>query len=398
MKINLNNIKYHFFAFLFLIPYFELGPIRSLLEIRTSNNIIEASIVLLLIFSIILLIFLFVNKKNIQKNIFSVLILNFIFFSIGLIVSNNFSNSLITFVYFFVPLVFAILYYNCVRNLDYNKLIKKCVQYFSCYLIINTIINYLFYGFSLFKDTATETRLLSPGGGPVALGYTICIVFILMLSIDKAYKKDQLFFLSLFFVLMSFFTGSRGSMWPTLLVFIIYWIKPDYKSIAMLSILLILFLLNLNTIMTIFPRLFNIGEESRISTWVSCLQIFGKENIVNQLFGKGIGNFFPYNTWLRLVGDGVHNTFKYNQYTLIVQPHSNWIYMLMEGGLINFIFLITPFIIFIKECLRKKSLMMLVSIIAIIILIGLDSAFFVLPSTGAIWWVSIFLLYNILKH
>lgn len=75
--------------------------------------------------------------------------------------------------------------------------------------------------------------------------------------------------------------------------------------------------------------------------------------------------FFPYNTWLRLVGDGVHNTVKYNQYTLIVQPHSNWIYMLMEGGLINFIFLITPFIIFIKECLRKKSLMMLVSIIAI---------------------------------
>lgn len=394
LKIMKNSIWNFSYSILFLIPYFEIGIVRDKLEVRTNDYIIEASIVLLFIFSLIMTGNL-IRKRTLTKesSIIQSLYILMPIQVILLFISVALKVSFITLLYFYMPIIFADLYHCSISKLNRIDLIKSMVNAFSTYLVINIIVNFRVYGFSL-NDISNERRLISPGGGPVALGYTICIVFLLMLSIEQYYKRNTILIISILFLGTSFLTGSRGSMWPVLIVFLFYWIKNLKRSLIILVVAIVLVSLNLDTLIAMFPRLFSIGNESRILTWIGCIDIFCRSGVVTQVFGRGFGNFYPYNSWLNNIADGARNLFVYDSHILLVQPHNNWIYMLIEGGVFGNLILITPFSKIIKKSILKKNYKFIGFCMMVILLCSFDSLLFVAPGTAALWWIAILLIYD----
>ncbi|MCF6460860.1 O-antigen ligase family protein [Clostridium sp. Cult3] len=393
-------------SLLFLIPYLEVEKIRSIFTYYHpgENNLIPSIIIVMLIIIVILSPLLFVStiKKTgrIDTYFISILLARTAFDFITLIRIIFSSKPIdILFQYFWceVPFYFAffVLYVINRLNVDISKIHLNAIYFFTIYLILNIFINisryeYVFGNIKL----GARNRLISPGGGPVILGYTIAIMFSLFLFYQHKIKKQR--FTVMFFIMLmaSFFTGSRGSMWMITFLVILYLIDKRKLGIVGLIIVLISFLY-VNPIEFLnekVPRFFNLTDESRISTVLNTIDIFSKQSTFGLLFGKGLGVFFPYQDWFLSKTPGM-NYFIYEGNVLLVQPHNSYIYLLIETGIFGLILFVYPLYKAFRILPKAKDIMnwkyAVCTIFLIVFLNCFDSVFVIAPGSAALWWLII---------
>ena len=399
-RLNL-NVKYIIISLLFLIPYNEIGPIRELLGYK-SNEIYIPAIVFIMLAIIIFILFSFIlSKKSFDNKIFIKILLIKIVFDFIVIVRSIFdlNPNLVLAQYLFqaVPFYYALSVIIFINKFDFNlhKICKYALTFFIIYLSAAVFININTYGYSL--DFLNLGRIISPGGGPVVLGYTIALMSAFLLLLRREFSKYLLWLFMFVLIISSLFTGSRGSMWPLLFVILVYLFdNKDFRILLITLIgLFIAFLIfdPINWLSDVIPRFFNLIDQSRLDTNIQCIKILMSENIGVFIFGKGIGGFFPYQAYLVEHTPGM-NLFYYKDYILLVQPHNSFIYILMEAGFFCLLLFVYPllkalFITVNGEKSKEKKYAIIATLFAIILNL-FDSIFVVIPGSAALWWLIVF--------
>lgn len=396
------------FAFVMLIPYYETGIIRKYLTL-TNKYVIPSPIIIMLFFSFVSLLYFNIYKKSKVINYYfwiPQIIYIIVLFELSLF--HFFGEPIDLFLthlsWITVPMYFAYLFIHTLDELsiDYVTLIKTFIYLFVIYLVFVLIVNFVRFGYKL-QSSTTINRLYSPGGGPVILGYTITLVCSTLYCFKSSFSKYTVFFLSLFFLTFSIFTGSRGSIWPIVILFLFYIIRIDKKKISLYLLLLsiVIYIIFQSKLMEIFPRVFDKDPGLRFETLQNSFHIYFYDfNFLEKLIGKGLGQLFPYNfwSWYQYKSIRIDNMFVYNGTILLVQPHNTWLYLILETGFLGLFIFLLPFIEAIYKLLNKeifKNLELIVFIITILLLNSLDSIFMVQPGAAAQWWILFFIIYNI---
>ncbi len=396
----------------FLIPYIEVDKIRSLFTCYLgSYNFIPSVVIIMVIIMLLLLPLVFIGRVNNSlrsaKSYFASILWVRLLFDFLVIVRIIFAyqpfDVLFQYIWTAVPFYFAffIVYLIHKFNLNIPKIHVSAIYLFTIYLIYNIYVNISRYGYIFgSQELGIHTRLISPGGGPVILGYTIAILFSLFLFYQNRIKKPMFNIIFSIMLIASFFTGSRGGMWPTVFLVVIYLADKKKLGITGLIIVLISFLY-INPIEFFnekLPRFFVLLDQSRISTALDIIEVYSKQSIFHLFFGKGLGMFFPYQQWCLYRTPGI-NYFIYDGMALLVQPHNSYIYLLIETGLLGIILFFYPLYNSIRLKPIVKSLRNGKYAIFTIILIGFlnlfDSVFIIAPGSAALWWL---VLLSLTKH
>lgn len=404
-RTKINKLEF-ILALAFIVPYIEIGKIRDLIEYRRVGVLIPASIFIM--FAIMMgltIIAKFYSKKNypyhIKKIIYLKIILDVLVLIRGLYIQ-NFEAYFVQFLWFVIPFYYAFTIIKFIYHFDLkiNNVGKIGLLYFTSYLCFNIVMNFKKYGFSI-SGTVIQSRLISPGGGPVVLGYTIVLMMCYVLSIRNIItKKNRLLLTSILF-LGAILTGSRGSIWPMIMLAFIYIITNKKSMIQILSaILIIIVIIIVNPISflsNLVPRIMNLSGGGRAETVLNSIKIFHDQSILNIFFGLGLGGCFPYQLWITngasVMNQISYNTFLFNGHVLLVQPHNTYIYVLLEMGLVGLMLFFTIFIkslnILKKNSVYNKTYRYFL-IIFIIILNCTDSVFIVQPGSAGLWWLLLF--------
>ena len=163
-------------------------------------------------------------------------------------------------------------------------------------------------------------------------------------------------------------------------------------------ILLFFILLNpISLLEDFFPRIFNSDSENRILTFENTFSCFKNFNMQEKIFGKGIGNFFPYQRWklLQYAKGWESNIFTYAGNTMLVEPHNTYIYIFLEQGIIGvllyFLFLLSILIYIIKSNHRFGKLLFFV----IFVFLGVvEGTIFIQPGIAGIWLFLLFVSFT----
>lgn len=410
MRLTINNnlsfkwnisVKHILVSLLFLIPYYEIGPVRDVLTYQNNEIYIPAIVFIMLIITILIFFSFAFAKKKVDNRLFIKILLIKIAFDCIVIIRSIFdiNPNLVLSQYLFqaVPFYFAlslIIFINKF-NMNLHEICKLALLFFIVYLSATIFINVFLYGYSLdFNDLG---RIISPGGGPVVLGYTIALMCSFLFFIQKSFNKYLIWLFVFILIVSSLFTGSRGSMWPILIVILIYFFDNKDFRILLISLLglFIGFLLldPVNWLHDLVPRFFNFFDQSRWDTNIHCMKILMTEGIGAFLFGKGLGGFFPYQSYLIEHNPGI-NLFFYKGSLLLVQPHNSFTYILMEAGFVGLLLFIYPlfkaFLITVKAKKNQVKKYAVMTILLVIFLNFFDSIFVVVPGSAALWWLVVF--------
>lgn len=403
--------KYKFleyiFAFVFILPYTEIGAVRKAFSYSTQTIYLHSSQFLMLAITLILLIASVIKGSNkVRSIIFKKITRTVIIFSaIELLVSmigsvnKNIWVSLSQLSWVIIPLLYAtsIIYFIMSYELSFSNVGRIGLFYFILYAIFCIVYNILHFGLQI-RGAALSDRMTSTGGGAVIFGYTIALMACYLLY--KKYRIKKIFGFGgiIIFTMSAIATGSRGAIWPVILIFFMYFISHKKSIYRIISIcLLIILIITINPFRLIgelVPRVLAISDNSRISTWRNSLLAFSQQSFFEIIFGTGLGNFYPYqywflspNKWTEFIS---YNLFFYNGLLLLVQPHNVLIYLLLETGLVGVSLYIYMFIIAAKEINRqtvhniiyKKLLLFL-----IFVLNCFDAIFIVSPGPAGLWWI-----------
>ena len=280
-----------------------------------------------------------------------------------------------------------------------QEIVKYAVPFFTITQIFFVIINVFVYGFSF--DGNSENRILSVGGGPVILGYTVVLIMACWLIFKKDMKPIWNILVIIGCLIVAFATGSRGSMWPSILLIIVYMTYKNGKIAPIRSIIILIlgiFIFLFVDLSSIFPRLFLFDEGGRISTVTSNFEAFKMYNPFEVIFGKGIGNFYPYQQWnldslSNMFFD--YNHFSYKGVSLLVQPHNSFVYAFMEMGIIGGLL----YIITIKTSLSLKLFVggkwkfeYIVFVVFLMLVLFIESTFFIATGAASLWWFIIMIV------
>lgn len=400
-----------FFSLFFLIPYAETNAIRETLTYvhPTGVGLLPSVIVLTLIMATLTLpLFIvslgvsrsyasqrYMRRCFIAMSLFSILMLIRVFFTATPI------KMLYQLVWVVIPFYFAIYLVSIINRLDLDieRIHSNGLTVFTFYLIFNILVNITRYGYSFGNsDPGARSRLISPGGGPVILGYTIAIMLALLLFYQSEFKNGRFVFSFAVMVITSFLTGSRGSMWPVVFLVILFLVdRRIIIRVGLVMILIGIFFINpLEFLREKLPRFFNLLDVSRLTTASSIFEIFSFQLLFEMFFGKGLGTFFPYQEWLlaRMGSYGyVPNVFAYHSFSLLVQPHNSYIYLLIETGIIGTVLFCYPIFHSIKcaliEFSGKQSATYKYKVLAVILIAVLnlfDAVFIVAPGSATLWW------------
>lgn len=391
-----------------ILPYIEIASIRDKFEIKTTYMTIPAVGTIMMF----LWIWLFLGnrihgyqRKNEIRSYFRKLDeVMFFLISIAFCVilfHNSKSNSYIQLWLFILPYLFAKEVIIRTKNacLTNQEIVKYAVPFFVITQIIFLIINVLVYGFSF--DGDSESRIISVGGGPVILGYTV----VLFMACWFIFKKDAKPIWNLLIMsgclIISFATGSRGSMWPSVLFTIVYITYKNGKLSPVRSVLLLtigIFIFMFIDLNSIFPRLFLFNEGGRISSVASNFEAFKMYNPIEMLFGKGVGNFYPYQKWnLNNLSSMFfdYNHFLYKGISLLVQPHNSFVYAFMEMGIIGGVL----YIITIKRSLSLKIISFgkmdfeyILFVVFLMLVLFVESTLFITTGVASLWWFIIMIV------
>jgi O-antigen ligase len=160
--------------------------------------------------------------------------------------------------------------------------------------------------------------------------------------------------------------------------------------------LVIIFLDPSNLIYEYAPRAFKIEDSARTLTWINTLKIYINQPLLSIFLGTGIGQFFPYQSWVisQRSFESFFNIFYFNGASLLVQPHNTFIYLLIETGFIGLSLFILGFIrIFRNSYSKAKKFNYAYAIVGVLIYLNLfDSVFLILPGISGVWWLVLFFI------
>lgn len=392
----------------FLLPYIEISAIRELFAYSNDDIFIPA------VFPIMLVLYILFKIRNILKHAnFSAFyyarrcelffyLLSFFYLFVLIFKWAPFS-SYVQLIEFALPFFYAKEVIKYLLSVDINH--KTIVRYgVICFVVTQMFfffINIRYYGFS-FSGNA-ESRLLSVGGGPVILGYTVALAVALWLVFQNRNEKALNITVIVLMMVISLSTGSRGSMWPLLVVLFFFFASrkghiSSWKLFVVFSVIsIVYFFFDLSLI---FPRLFDFTEGGRISTITNNLKAFGTFDFVEALFGKGIGCFFPiqrWNTSTNYLSFYNYNHFLYEGIAVLVQPHNSFIFTLMEGGLVGLVIYVTVIINTLKSAIKTASIERRLFVIVTVVVLMIESTFYTSMGSASLWWI-ILLLYCTQKN
>lgn len=388
---------------MFVLPYAETGGLRKALEYFNDRVYIHPMIFIMFTTSIIFHgLILRVKERKRQDKLHNYFIVFFIIaFTFGIVLS-LFSNQtdvfLIQYIWYIVPFIYARKVYQLVGvyNLNYKNILKNGLFFFSLFCIFSLVYSMLNFGFV----AGTSVRLTggSGGGGSVIFGYTIVLFFCLLIILRKHLSAMEVFLYGLTLVTTSVLTQSRGAIWMIFLMLVPY-ILGNKKVITKILIIFIttvvlIFLDPFRFIYNYAPRALRFEDSSRTLTWFNALKIYINQPLLNIFFGTGIGQFFPYQSWMiaQRSYETFYNIFSYRGSSLLVQPHNTFIYLMIETGIIGLTFFLFGFIKafkLLKKKLEKPSYAYY--LIGIFIYLNwFDSVLLVLPGIAGVWWLLLF--------
>lgn len=392
-------------ALVFIIPYTEISLIRDIFGFERNGVTIPASIFIMITFTIILSFGMILSNKlkntnRLKKIVYITLLLHLVIFIRGLFTS-NFTVFIAQFLWFSVPFYYA---YIVIKYIDKFKLSavnigKIGLTYFAFYIFVSILINFKNYGFAITGELV-QSRLISPGGGPVILGYTIVLITSYLIIIRKSFSKALFYLISIIYLIGVLFTGSRGAIWPFIILIFILIVARKKTLANMLFIIFICILIILanpiSMMVNIVPRIMDLSGGLRVETFFNSLSIFVGQSMSTILFGSGLSDCFPYQEWLTNRGSMEllsYNTFYYKSHILLVQPHNTFIYLLLETGIVGLLIFLNIFynsFKIIRKHANKEKVRYLV-LLLIIALNFLDSIFMIQPGTAGLWWILLFL-------
>lgn len=386
----------------FLLPYIEVAAIREVFEIRLSTMTIPA------VFPVMLALWAWLYLGNRIKGYNKVAPCKSCFIYIDLLMGVLlFFSALVAIAHrrgfiasieqalIFVPYMFARETLIRVQGvgLSTEEIVKYGVPFYVVAQLGFLLINIFVYGFSF--DGNAESRIISVGGGPVILGYTIALVLACWLLYRNRMPRRWNIFVVASCLLLSFATGSRGSMWPVLLIALVLLLGRynRFSAIRWLAVLLgaavlILFV----DLESLFPRLFLTSGSGRFSSVESNLKAFRTFTFPEVLFGKGLGEFFPIQMWNmnKLSSMFVkYNQFYYEGISLLVQPHNSFVFALMELGVVG----LAVYTWIVKRAMGIKILNEkwgaewgLFVLVALAVLF-FESTLFIATGAASLWWL-----------
>lgn len=404
IKISIKSILEWILPMVFILPYIEISKIMDLFDIKTEQGYLPASIIIMIPF---IIVYALACPKKVAlpigiKRIFQLLS----FLSVYMIINTFFSLqnpsysielSIFQLLYFLVPVIYAktIIKYilsGAIDNID--RFVKRGVVLFSGYLFICTIINISKYGFSI----SSQSRLISPGGGAVILGYTISLIIAFVYSSGFIQDKKLQILVGIICAVSSLFTGSRGGIWPTLIILVLIIVSQKRKInpfVVMIMFFLALIIDPIEAIANIFPRFLKATSTNRIMTQTSGWIIFKAEKLWNKLFGFGIGNVFPYQIWKINRRDSrfIASLFFFKGEYMLVEPHNTYIYLLLECGLMGLIMFFSTMFTMVKESFKKKSetIFPFLTVFVFILLGIVEGTIFFQPGSAGLWWLVVML-------
>lgn len=391
-----------------VLPYIEIAYIRDIFEIKTRYMTIPAVGTIMVFLWIWLYLGNRIHGYQRETGIKSYfrkldLIMFFLIIIAAYIIFfyNSKSNSYIQLGLFALPYLFAkeVMIRSRGVGITNQEIVKYAVPFFTITQIFFVIINVFVYGFSF--DGNSENRILSVGGGPVILGYTVVLIMACWLIFKKDMKPIWNILVIIGCLIVAFATGSRGSMWPSILLIIVYMTYKNGKIAPIRSIIILIlgiFIFLFVDLSSIFPRLFLFDEGGRISTVTSNFEAFKMYNPFEVIFGKGIGNFYPYQQWnldslSNMFFD--YNHFSYKGVSLLVQPHNSFVYAFMEMGIIGGLL----YIITIKTSLSLKLFVggkwkfeYIVFVVFLMLVLFIESTFFIATGAASLWWFIIMIV------
>ena len=182
-----------FFSLLILLPYIEISKVRSLLTFFFDDFHFIPSIIIILIIIMVTLLPLLImrpakkSSRAVKSYFIRIFCTRLIFDSlvlIRIIFSTQPISILSQYIWNAVPFYFALFIVYVIHrlNLDISRFHINAIFIFTFYLIVNIIfiVIYNFFGITEFGESS---RLISPGGGPIIFGYTLAIMFALLLFI-----------------------------------------------------------------------------------------------------------------------------------------------------------------------------------------------------------------------
>lgn len=394
-----------FLSMLVLLPYFESNFTEKYLEIHFANSFIRSITVIMLLMALVLAPLYLLGKNPVypEKKIRKVMIAIVIYSAMGVALSSHFVNSICEWTWLATPIVFALLvrkiYFS--SKVHINLIIKYAIIWFTLYLIL--VVTYYIFVHNLFFDDTV--RMHPRGGGAVIFGYTIALFFCLTIAYKKEFTSTAYYFILVVLSVGSLGTETRGSVWLIALLWVANFIfnKLDYKRVILFLILIPIVgaISNLDfnslgtTTFTGIGRLLNLNSFRRVTSTVNVFGAFREFNIINKLFGVGLGNFFPYQQWLINVHNVDNNMFNYEGHSILVQPHNSFLYILMECGLIGLGAIISIFITSLKRIINNKNFRWIYKTLfvgTVFFLNCLDSVFFVQPGTAFVFWIMLLLV------
>lgn len=312
-----------------------------------------------------------------------------------------------TIIWVAVPVFYALVFYRFIvaKNVSWKAVVRSIVFCYGTYLIFCIVYNVVVIGFS-FANGSINYRLYSTGGGQLSLAYTSTI-FAYFLFMYRTFfsRKEQIILYSLY-TMIALFTASRIAFWLIVALLPVY-LLSNKSIIGKLSIpifLVLLLLLNpIEWIAKLAPRLLNIGESGRFETWSNAIDVFSQGDIIQILFGRGIGNFFPYQYWMQhhSISDfysANYNYFYYENKALLVQPHNVTIYVLLEGGMVGLFVAALYWVRCGYTAFKAHDFELIMFLFAVLALNQYDSLLIVQPGTAGLWWILVFIAMSKLKQ
>jgi O-antigen ligase len=412
MRVNLIDIRIRkrsivelCLGLIFVLPYAETGGIRKTLEYFNDRIYIHPMIFIMLTLLVIscgLMLRVKTNNKGkrLGNYFYGFFLMAFIIGFPSSIFNNAIDIFIVQYLWCIIPFLYARTMVNLVDKyrLSYKNILKNGLFLFTIFCVFSLVYSMLKFGFAV----GSTVRLTggSGGGGSVIFGYTIVLFFGLLITLRKHLKAANVLLYGLILISTSILTQSRGAIWMILLMIIPFALgnkKVLTKLFIMISgALVIIFLDPFNLIYEYAPRAFKIEDSARTLTWINTLKIYINQPLLSIFLGTGIGQFFPYQSWVisQRSFESFFNIFYFNGASLLVQPHNTFIYLLIETGFIGLSLFVLGFIrIFRYLYYKAKKFNYAYAIVGVLIYLNLfDSVFLILPGISGVWWLVLFFI------
>ncbi len=298
---------------------------------------------------LLFLVLFFVNIyiKNIQKFYFKEVI-PFIIFILYISIQNIIFNNSIIFsdnlrYIFYLLLIISILNYKDLRLLENNfNFLMVSLSLFSILLFLSEInlgvdsYEYWKIGFNQNEWIFTNGRMNGfQAGGPNAFGGLITILTIYCATSNLSYLRYFYIFIG---ILGCFFTYSRAAL--IVLVFFLLFcaiFSKDYKGILAILIPLLI-TLNFGLIERFTSETETQGVEDRIQMQQTSITDISSRGFYQNLFGYGHGNFGIVRNEIKLISE-------FSDSVRPTGPHNSFIFLLLDYGVVGFLIFLSIFVI-----------------------------------------------------